>query len=429
MGIGDNMINCEISEALKEKLPTLLDWLRSAWLNPVVNADIKRENSPHIRVLLDTEMDRATFRDIIISFRSGPPSLVPANDGLPLRIEFGFEDMAFGHALVSESIRGGNSPAVGEPSSAKQMEYARRVAQSEANVLIMGETGVGKEGMARFVHDQSNRADKEFVAVNCAALPETMVEAILFGHKKGAFTGATGAAEGLFRAADGGTLFLDEITELPLMLQAKLLRALQEGEILPVGETQAIKVDVRIVAAANRDFDQEVTAGRFREDLYWRLNVMPIEIAKLTERRQDIRAITAAMLLSLQSKSDVFCWPTDEALKCLAAHSWPGNARELHNKLQRAIILSDDATIAVANLDIDLVSAPHTPRADPVEPGRAARLMRGQDLHSLSREVQYEAISTALDRADGNRKETAKILGISERTLRYRLADMREIAA
>ena len=192
------MINCEISEAVKEQLPTLLDWLRGAWIDPVVNADIRREKSPHIRVLLDSEMERATYKDIIISFRAGPPSLVPANDGLPLRIEFGFEDMAFGHALISESIRGGNSPAVGEPSSAKQMDYASRVARSDANILITGQTGVGKEGMARFVHEQSDRGDKPFIAVNWAALPETMVEAILFGHKKGAFTGATGAAEGLF---------------------------------------------------------------------------------------------------------------------------------------------------------------------------------------------------------------------------------------
>lgn len=423
------MINCEISEAVKEQLPTLLDWLRGAWLNPTVNADIQREKSPHIRVLLDSEMERATYKDIIIGFRAGPPSLVPANDGLPLRIEFGFEDMAFGHALVSESIRGGNSPAVGEPASARQMDYASRIAKSDANVLIKGETGVGKEGMARFVHDQSERIEKPFVAVNCAALPETMVEAILFGHKKGAFTGATGASEGLFRAADGGTLFLDEITELPLMLQAKLLRALQEGEILPVGETVAVKVDVRIVAAANRNFEDEVACGRFREDLYWRLNVLPIEIAALAERRQDVRAITAAMLLSLQVKSGAFCWPTEDALKTLSAHAWPGNARELHNVLQRASILSDDAIIDADDLGIELVAAPRTPRADPVEPGRAAKLMRGQDLHSLSREVQHEAIVSALDSTDGNRRETAKILGISERTLRYRLADMREIAA
>jgi len=423
------MIDCELSETVKDLLPTLPDWLNGAWLNPTVNADIKRENSPHIRVLLDSEMDRATYRDIIISFRAGPPSLVPANDGMPLRIEFGFEDMAFGHALIAESIRGGNSPAVGEPSSARQMDYAARVAKSDANVLIKGQTGVGKEGMARFVHVQSGRGDKNFIAVNCAALPETMVEAILFGHKKGAFTGATAAAEGLFRAADGGTLFLDEITELPLMLQAKLLRALQEGEILPVGETQAVKVDVRIVAAANRDFDGEVAAGRFREDLYWRLNVMPIEIKPLAERRQDIRAIAASMLLSLQAKSGVFCWPTDKALKRLSAHSWAGNARELHNILQRAIIMSDGMVIEAEALDIQEAITARTPRADPVEPGRAARLMRGQDLHSLSREVQHEAISNALDCADGNRRETAKILGISERTLRYRLADMRKIAA
>ena len=424
------MIECELSKGVRNSLPTLLDWLKGAWLKPSVNDNPQREFSHNVRVLMDTEIDKATFRDIIVSFRDGPPSLVPASDGMPLRIEFGFDDMATGHALIAESIRGGTSPAVGEPDSAKQMDYASRIARSDANVLITGDTGVGKEGMAHFVHNQSHRAEKDFVAVNCAALPETMVEAILFGHKKGAFTGATTNSIGLFRAADGGTLFLDEITELPRLLQAKLLRALQEGEILPVGETQPVKVNVRIVAAANRNFEEEVTSGRFREDLYWRLNVMPIAISPLAERRQDIRAITAAMLLSLQTDNERFCWPTESAQRRLIGHKWAGNARELHNTLQRAIVMCDASMINEA----DLVGVQNqvkrlSPRPDMVEPERASRLMLGEDLHSLSKKVQFEAIIQALNEGNGNRKETAKALGISERTLRYRLAEMREVAA
>ncbi|MEZ5709277.1 MAG: sigma-54 dependent transcriptional regulator [Blastomonas sp.] len=425
------MINCVLSKAVSEKLPTLSVWLKGAWLNPVIAENGERQGqgtAAPVHILLDSEIGSATHRDILVSFRDDEPRFVPAGSGLPARVEFGFEDMAFAHALIAELVRAGNGPAVGEPATARQMDYAVKVARSEANVLIQGETGTGKEGMARFVHDNSPRAKGSFVAVNCAALPDTMVEAILFGHKKGAFTGATAEAEGLFRAADGGTLFLDEITELPLPLQAKLLRALQEGEILPVGETRPVKVDVRIISAANRNCAELVEAGDFREDLYWRLNVMPIEIAALRDRRQDVRAIAATMLISMQAGSPDFAWPSARALDTLQAHGWPGNARELGNVLQRALVLRDGDRIATDDLGLAPIRTVTIPRADPVPARNGKTIVRGRDLHSLSRAVEHDAIQQALDETGGNRRETAKLLGISERTLRYRLASMREMA-
>ncbi|MEO1045860.1 MAG: sigma 54-interacting transcriptional regulator [Pseudomonadota bacterium] len=422
---------CVVSEAVREMLPTLTDWLRGAWLEPI-SAENCAENSrgPRkdwpVHILTAAEIGEATHRDIIVELCDGEAELIQPAKGMPMRIRFGMNDMAFAHALIAEAIRQ-EGPAVGEPSSAETMMFADRVAMTDASTLIQGETGTGKEGMARFIHDNSPRADKPFVAVNCAALPETMVEAILFGHKRGAFTGASTEAEGLFRAADGGSLFLDEITELPLPLQAKLLRALQEGEVLPVGETRPVSIDVRIIAAANRDFEAEVTEGRFREDLYWRLNVVPIALKPLRERRQDIRAIAAAMLLKMQAKSDSFAWPTPNALRALAEHDFPGNARELNNMLQRALILRTGKRLRSADLQLESAKPATAPRHDPV-PSTGRRIVQGRDLQSLSREAEFAAIRSALDENDGNRRATARMLGISERTLRYRLADMRELA-
>jgi two-component system response regulator FlrC len=434
------MIECTLSEAVRTNLPMLESWLKSAWINPVAVATA----AGTVKVMMAQEIASASHRDILVDLRAdasgAAPQLVRAANGLPARIAFGFDDMPLGLALIAELLRAGRGPAVGEPAMAKLMGYAARIARSEAAVLIQGETGTGKEGMARLVHDQSARAKGPFIAVNCAALPETMVEAILFGHKKGAFTGASADGEGLFRAADGGTLFLDEITELPLALQAKLLRALQEGEVLPVGETRSVKVDVRIVTAANRDAADLVAAGEFREDLYWRLNVMPIALPRLADRRQDVRAIAAAMLIRMQNDSDDFAWLSAEALETLQAHSWPGNARELGNVLQRALVLRDGDAIEAEDLGlapVRLFTAPAAapaptmsgPRADPVPAAGTVRLMRAGDLHSLSRAVEHDAIQQALDENGGNRRETARMLGISERTLRYRLANMRELAA
>jgi two-component system, response regulator FlrC len=428
-----------ISDDAAAMLPTLATYLNAVLIETVrLDGDEGSPRTRPVRILTESEMALACHRDIIVDFRDGPPSLIPSGKGQPLHIAFGPADMKLGHALIGEAVRSGG-PAIGEPASARLMRYAAKIAASEAAVLIQGDTGVGKEGMARFVHNESPRAEGPFIAVNCAALPATMIEAMLFGHKRGAFTGASGESEGLFRAADGGTLFLDEITELPLELQAKLLRALQEGEVLPVGETSAIKVDIRIVAAANRNFAAEVAAGRFREDLYWRLNVMPIEIAPLHERRQDVCAIAATMLLAMQADQDDFAWIEADALQALMAHDFPGNVRELCNMLQRALVLHDGDAITVA--DFDLRSAPIAPASVPATPvakivsaprpdpiGSGNRVLSGRDLQTRARMAEFEAIESTLEETDGNRRRAAELLGISERTLRYRLADMRELA-
>ena len=417
------MSSLDVSQGVCALVPGLQHWLENAFFTVrIVDAQSPREREDR-RVLLATEIGHATHRDILINLVDGAPSLVPAANGLPARVAFGLEDMGFAFALIAELARPSAVPAVGDAGSARLMTLAGRVARSDATVLIQGDTGTGKEGMARFLHTQSGRVTRDFIAVNCAALPETMMEAMLFGHKKGSFTGAAQASEGLFLAADGGTLFLDEIAELPLSLQAKLLRALQEGEVLPVGATHSVPVNVRIIAACNRNLAAEVAAGRFREDLYWRLNVMPLELRPLAERPGDVTAIAAAMLLRQQdSAKDAFVWPTAAALEKLAAHVWPGNARELGNVLQRALVLRDGDRIEPVDLHIS--GAPQLRIVEqvlaPAEPIR---------LRDVAHNSKLEAVRAALRETDGHRAAAARKLGISERTLRYRLAEMRDLAA
>jgi two-component system response regulator FlrC len=297
---------------------------------------------------------------------------------------------------------------------------ARRAALVDSPVLLLGETGTGKEGLARYIHARSARAKGPFTAVNCAALPETMLEAILFGHRKGAFTGASGDGEGLFRAADGGTLLLDEIAEIPLPLQSKLLRALQEREILPIGAVRAEPVDPRVIASANRDLAAEVAAGRFRSDLYWRLNVMPVTLPPLRARRLDISAIAAALLLRHCPPAMALPFPSAAALERLSSHSWPGNCRELENVIQRAMLLRAGDRIEAGDLVIDGIapSAAATARSEPP-----------RSLTEATRSVETHVIRATLDEVGGHRLRAAKQLGISERTLRYRLAEMRAVAA
>ena len=426
-----------ISEKAQGSHPTLVAWLTGAGLETTRIDPTAQPGRDSQRILHVTEIGLARQHDILIDFADGQPVLRRAKVGRPTTIVFGFEDMAFGHALIAELLRPRIMPACGEPESARFLSIAARVARSDATVLLLGETGTGKEGVARYIHAASARADKPFVAVNCAALPETMLEAMLFGHQRGAFTGATGSGEGLFRAAEGGTLLLDEISELPLPLQAKLLRALQEREVLPVGATAPIAINVRIIAAGNRDIAAEVEAGRFRADLYWRLNVMPMALRPLGQRRQDIRAIAAALLLRHTPDLAELVWPTANALDRLMTHGWPGNVRELENVLQRALLMRDGDRIEAADLMID--AAPSVPAfrmvavesaAEPVSaPAELASTeatpIRLADARRLS---QVRAIVEALAATGGHRLRAAERLGISERTLRYRMADMRAVA-
>ncbi len=313
-----------------------------------------------------------------------------------------------------------------------------RAAKSSIPILITGESGVGKEVIARAVHGSSDRAGKPCVAVNCGAIPENLVESILFGHEKGSFTGATDKHLGKFQEANGGTLFLDEVGELPLDIQVKLLRALQESEIDPIGAKRSIKVDVRIVSATNRDLSQAVAEGRFREDLYYRLNVFPIEAPALRERKADIPALVDAFVRRFnveEGKSVVGAAP--ETLACLTAFDWPGNVRQLENAVYRAIVLSDapylqpydfPAISGVAapppELEAPAVSAPSTPTlptpsADGAAPAadQPVRILDGRGHLRTLEEIERDLIQLAIEVYAGHMSEVARRLGIGRSTL------------
>ena len=308
----------------------------------------------------------------------------------------------------------------------KLAEVARRVAVSDATVLINGESGCGKEVLARYVHEQSNRAGKPFIAINCAAIPDNMLEATLFGYEKGAFTGAYKACPGKFELADGGTLLLDEISEMDLGLQAKLLRVLQEKEVERLGGHNLIQLDVRILATSNRNMKEEVSRGNFREDLFYRLNVFPLYIPALRERPKDIIAITERLLEKHYSAGNGNTLPipvlSEAARKKLMGHSWPGNVRELDNVIQRALILRQGEL--VSELDLHFEQLEYQVSEDiEFEP------LQGNETGNLGEEVQnheHKRILQALRDEMGNRKAVADKLGISQRTLRYKLARMRE---
>ena len=240
-----------------------------------------------------------------------------------------------------------------DPKTENLINLAKKVATTDVTVFIHGPTGTGKEVISSFIHQNSKRDEKPFVAINCAAIPENMLEAMLFGHEKGAFTGASSANKGIFRAADSGTLLLDEISEMPLSLQAKLLRVLQEKKVTPIGGQRDIDVDVRVIATTNRDMITEVKEKKFREDLYYRLNVFPLETLNLSERPNDIIPISVA-LLRRHTDFDKIPYITTKAQKILTDYDWPGNVRELENVLQRAIVLSENNIIDERDIMIDL---------------------------------------------------------------------------
>ena len=233
------------------------------------------------------------------------------------------------------------------------LALAKKVAATNVTVFINGPTGTGKEVISNYIHNNSSRSELPFVAVNCAAIPENMLEAILFGHEKGSFTGASQANKGIFRAADGGTLLLDEISEMPLSLQSKLLRVLQERKVTPIGGLKDVEVDVRVVATTNRDMISEIKKGTFREDLYYRLNVFPLRTLALKDRSDDILPISAALLKKHTNKDKSLPLLTTKALEVLKNHTWPGNVRELENVLQRAMVICNDAIITENDIMID----------------------------------------------------------------------------
>ena len=259
----------------------------------------------------------------------------------------------YGLQLTATLLSDERTVACGDQASRDLLALSRRVAKTDVTVFVNGPTGTGKEVLAKFIHNHSERADAPFVAVNCAAIPDNMLEAILFGHEKGAFTGASTANKGIFRAADGGTLLLDEISEMPMALQAKLLRALQEKAVTPIGSQTDIPVDVRVVATTNRNMVEEIREGNFREDLYYRLNVFPLKTVALAERIDDIVPVATFLLKRHVKDAASMPWLDHGALKSLRAYGWPGNVRELENVLQRALVLSEDGVIAASDILID----------------------------------------------------------------------------
>lgn len=323
----------------------------------------------------------------------------------------------------------GQGPVAVEPASQQLLALAARVAQSDSTVLISGESGTGKEVLARYIHQCSPRAAKPFVAINCAAIPDNMLEATLFGHEKGAFTGAIASQPGKFELADGGSLLLDEISEMPLGLQAKLLRVLQEREVERVGGRKPIALDIRIIATTNRDLASEVRDGRFREDLFYRLSVFPLAWTALRDRPADILPL-AERLLATQATKMRQAAPrlSDEARRCLQTYAWPGNVRELDNAIQRALILQQGGVIHPQDLRLHGLAAPASPamlqavEPVPVESKPESGGVLGDDL----RRREFELILDTLRAERGRRKETADRLGISARTLRYKLAQMRD---
>ena len=326
------------------------------------------------------------------------------------------------------------------PSSRRLADLARRVAASDCTVLIVGGSGTGKEVLARFIHRSSNRANKPFIAVNCAAIPETMLEAMLFGYERGAFTGAQTAHAGKFEQAQGGTLLLDEVTEMPLALQAKLLRVLQEREVERLGGRTPIGLDVRVLATTNRRLREEVSAGRFREDLYYRLNVFPLAIAPLSTRRDDVLPLAMQLLASRVRPGDRIPALSADAAHLLLTYNWPGNVRELDNLLQRALILVNGPVIGPEHIQFELLNEIPPPASvagsitnassyagsssDTSASGSFARLNCNSLASSLG-EAEKDMILDAL-RSGSPRREVAERLGISPRTLRHKLARLRE---
>lgn len=315
-----------------------------------------------------------------------------------------------------------DKPVVADEKSLALLSLAQRVAASDASVMILGPSGSGKEVLARYIHQHSSRADQAFVAINCAAIPENMLEATLFGYEKGAFTGAYQACPGKFEQAQGGTLLLDEISEMDLGLQAKLLRVLQEREVERLGGRKTINLDVRVLATSNRDLKAVVAAGQFREDLYYRINVFPLTWPALNQRPADILPLARHLLAKHAKALNVLDLPEFDEAACrrLLSHRWPGNVRELDNVVQRALILRAGAVISANDIIIDAQDVPLS--SDEAEYANEPEGL-GEELKAQEHVIILETLA----QCQGSRKLVAEKLGISARTLRYKMARMRDM--
>ncbi len=361
-------------------------------------ADMKAEhiNLPVVACGIDTDS-----RAAVAAIKAGAKEYVPLPPDADLI------------AAVIEAVAAEQDALIFEdPAMGKVMDMAKKVASSQASVLITGESGTGKELVARFLHRSSPRKDKAFVAVNCAAIPGELLESELFGHEKGAFTGAIARRIGKFEEANGGTLLLDEISEMDLKLQAKLLRAVQEREISRIGSNAAVKVDVRILATSNRNMEAEVKAGKFREDLFFRLNVVKIAVPPLRNRPKDVEVLAKHFATTCAEENAVPVRPlTPETIAALKAHRWPGNVRELENTMHRAVLLASGEKIGA-----DAVMMTDTDGDDASGANGAGNLV-GRTVADVERDLIIDTLKHTL----GNRTHAAKILGISIRTLRNKL--------
>jgi two-component system response regulator FlrC len=445
-----NILVVEDDEALRDALLVTLEaaghHVRGADGGPAALALIAQE--PFSMVVSDLRMAPMDGLELLAEIRVRKP-------GLPvlLMTAFGDVDKAVAamrggacdfmlkpfepKALIEQIARYAQPPGAegaagiiaADPRTKEVMLLAARVAKTDATVMLTGESGTGKEVFARYIHDHSNRAKGAFVAINCAAIPDNLLEATLFGHEKGAYTGAQAAQAGKFEQANGGTLLLDEISEMPLGLQAKLLRVLQEREVERVGGKKPIPLDIRVLATSNRDMAAEVAAGRFREDLYYRLNVFPLQIPSLRERPGDIAPLANHFLVEhgAQLGKSARLAPSGEAK--LAAHAWPGNVRELENAVQRALILAPGDLVQGEHLL--LMNAPAAPAglpaaavAEVVAASAASPAVAASS--SNMKDLERQHILETLAKLGGSRKKAVEVLGISERTLRYKLKQYKD---
>ena len=323
------------------------------------------------------------------------------------------------------------TPIYGDPSTDRMFKMAEKVASSDASVMITGPSGSGKEVLSRYLHDKSSRSEQPFVAINCAAIPDSMLESTLFGYEKGAFTGAVQACPGKFEQAQNGTILLDEITEMPLELQVKLLRVLQEREVERLGSRKTVKLNIRVLATSNRDLKKAVDDGTFREDLYYRLNVFPLQWLPLNKRTGDIMPLAEHLLARhALAQSQAIPVLTEQAKLLLLAYPWPGNVRELDNVMQRALILSDGQNIGVSALILEDMQFEHIcapqPQQQLEEVASCNIEEEPQALGKGLKDQEQKIILEALQTCAGKRKDVAELLGISPRTLRYKLARMKE---
>ncbi|MBL4680810.1 MAG: sigma-54-dependent Fis family transcriptional regulator [Pseudomonadales bacterium] len=417
----------------------------------MVVSDVNMEHMDGIELL---ENIRKVYRDLPVLIMTAYADVTKAVAAMRLgAVDFllkPFEPSVLIDTLKQQiGTKSFSNPIVIDPISRKLFLLARKVAIADSTVLLLGESGVGKEVVASFIHKESRRADRPFVAINCAAIPENMLEATMFGYEKGAYTGAYTSKPGKFEQADGGTLLLDEISEMDIGLQAKLLRVLQEREVERLGAKTHRKIDVRVIATTNRNLVDYVKQGKFREDLYYRISVFPLMISSLRARKQDILPLAEHMAnLYCRRMNHPIIEFDKEAQSTLTNYDWPGNVRELENVVQRALILQQGKIVGKADLFLDPMSV--LPDASELESeyresvvGRCSstnsdeslatkeeldpKMNQGQDnLEEKLKQKEFQLIIDVLKEENGSRGKTAEKLGISGRTLRYKLAKMRE---